>query len=186
MRRIINSTFVSIDGVIKDPQDWPSLDATDDSGAQADLLFSCDGVLLGRHTYHSFASVWRGRSGDPFTDKMNAVDKYVVSSGMDKADWDNTTVIGGDVVAEVSRLKDGPGGDIVQYGFGRLSHTLMEHGLLDELRLWVHPFFVGKGGGDGLLFRDGTRARFDVVETKTFASGVVLLSYRLRPGAAGA
>ncbi|NVI85920.1 dihydrofolate reductase family protein [Actinomadura sp. BRA 177] len=180
MRRIINSTFVSIDGVIKDPQDWPSLDATDDTAAQTDVLSGCDGVLLGRHTYDSFASVWQGRSGDPYTDKMNSVSKYVVSTTMDKADWENTTVIGGDVVAEVARLKDGPGGDILQYGFGRLSHTLMEHGLLDELRLWVHPFFVGKSGGDGLLFQEGTRAMFDVIETKTYASGVVLLSYRLK------
>ena len=81
-----------------------------------------------------------------------------------------------------SSLKERDGRDILQYGFGRLSHTLMEHGLLDELRLWVHPFFVGKAGGDGLLFQEGTRAMFDVVETKTYASGVVLLSYRLSDG----
>ncbi|TDE36824.1 dihydrofolate reductase family protein [Actinomadura sp. 6K520] len=185
MRRIINSTFVTIDGVIQDPQDWPSLDATDDTAAQTEVLAGCDGVLLGRHTYDSFASVWQGRSGDPYTDKMKAVSKYVVSTTMDKADWENTTVIGGDVPAEIARLKDGPGGDILQYGFGRLSHTLMEHGLLDELRLWVHPFFFGKAGGDGLLFRAGTRAMFEVNETKTYASGVVLLSYRLKPEAAG-
>ncbi|TDD00332.1 dihydrofolate reductase [Nonomuraea deserti] len=185
MRRIINSTFVTIDGVIKDPQDWPSLDAGGDANAQTDLLLGCDGVLLGRHTYHSFASVWQGRSGDPYTDRINAVSKYVVSTTMDKADWENTTVIGGDVAAEAARLKDGPGGDIVQYGFGRLSHTLMEHGLLDELRLWVHPFFVGRAGGDGLLFREGTRSRFDLVESRAYTSGVVLLSYRLKESVAG-
>ncbi|MFF4616204.1 dihydrofolate reductase family protein [Nonomuraea jabiensis] len=185
MRRIINSTFVTIDGVIKDPQHWPSLRASDDGDAQLEVLLGCDGVLLGRDTYHSFASVWQGRSCDPYTDKINSVAKYVVSTTMDKADWDNTSVIGGDVVAEIARLKDGPGGDIVQYGFGRLSHTLMEHGLLDELRLWVHPFFFGRAGGDGLLFREGTRTMFDVVGTKTYASGVVLLSYRLKTPATG-
>ncbi|TDD27135.1 dihydrofolate reductase [Actinomadura sp. KC06] len=185
MRRIINSTFVSIDGVMKDPQDWPRLgDAEGDFAAQTEVLLGCDGVLFGRHTYHSFASVWQGRSGDPYTDKMNAVDKYVVSSAMDKADWDRTTVIGGDVIGKISRLKEGPGGDILQYGFGRLSHELMEHGLLDELRLWVHPFFVGTGGGDGLLFREGTRAMFELVEARTYPSGIVLLSYRLKPASA--
>ncbi|XRQ06683.1 dihydrofolate reductase family protein [Actinomadura welshii] len=186
MRRIINSTFVTIDGVVKDPQDWPSLGATDDTDAQFEVLRGCDGVLLGRDTYHSFASVWQGRSGDPYTDKINAVSKYVVSTTLDKADWENTTVIRGDVPAEIARLKDGPGGDILQYGFGRLSHTLMEHGLLDELRLWVHPFFFGKGGTYGLLFQEGTQAMFEVVETRTYASGVVLLSYRLKPEAGGA
>ena len=125
--------------------------------------------------------MWRDRSGDPYTDKINAMPKYMVSSTADKAHWDNSTIIR-DVPAEISRLKAGPGGDIVQYGFGRLSHTLMEHGLLDELRLWVHPFFVGKGGDDGLLFREGApQPVFDVVETKAFSSGVVLLSYRLKP-----
>lgn len=177
MRRIINSTFVSVDGVIQDPQDWPSLQGGGDSAVVLDLLQRCDGVLLGRDTYHSFAGVWQGRSGDPYTDKMNAVDKYVVSTTMDKADWDRTTVIGGDVPAEIARLKEGPGGDIVQYGFGRLSHTLMAHGLLDELWLWVHPFFVGKGGG---LFQEGTRSMLDTVEARTFESGVVLLTYRVR------
>lgn len=185
MRRIINSTFVTIDGVIKDPQHWPSLGASDDGDAQLEVLLGCDGVLLGRDTYHSFASVWQGRSGDPYTDKMNGVSKYVVSSTLDKADWENTTVISGDVVARIARLKDGPGGDILQYGFGRLSHTLMEHGLLDELRFWVHPFFFGRADGDGLLFREGTRAMFDVVGTKTYASGVVLLSYRLKTPTTG-
>ncbi|WP_165977877.1 dihydrofolate reductase family protein [Nonomuraea diastatica] len=87
------------------------------------------------------------------------------------------------MAAEIARLKDGPGGDILQYGFGRLSHTLMHHGLLDELRLWVHPFFVGKAGGDGLLFREGTKSMFDLVETKAYTSGVVLLSYRVKASA---
>ncbi|MGI5205560.1 dihydrofolate reductase family protein [Spirillospora sp. CA-108201] len=180
MRRIINSMFVTLDGVIQDPQDWPSLGGGD-SGAQTELLLGCDGVLLGRHTYDSFASVWRGRSGDPYTDKMNAVTKYVVSSTLDKADWDNSVVIGGDVVGEIARLKERPGGTILLYGFGRLSHALMRRGLIDELRLWVHPFLLGRAGEDGLLFQQDTRAMFDVIETRTFDSGVVLLSYRLKP-----
>ncbi|GAA4293788.1 dihydrofolate reductase family protein [Actinomadura luteofluorescens] len=182
MRRIINSMFVSIDGVIQDPQDWPSLGGGD-SGAQTELLLGCDGVLLGRHTYDSFASVWKGRSGDPYTDKMNAVTKYVVSTTLEKADWDNSVIIGGDVVEEISRLKEQPGGDILLYGFGRLSHTLMRHGLLDELRFWVHPFFLGKADEEGLLFRQDTRAMLDVIETRTFDSGIVLLSYRVKPSA---
>lgn len=184
MRRIINSTFVSLDGVMKNPQDWPSLDG-DDTGSQTRLLLGCDAVLLGRHTYDSFASVWQGRSGDPYTDQINSMTKYVVSSTLDEAKWNNTTVIAGDAVAEIARLKAEPGKDILQYGFGRLSHTLMAHGLLDELRLWVHPFFIGSDGADGLLFREGSRSTFDLVDTTTFKSGVVLLSYQLKPTAAG-
>jgi hypothetical protein len=84
------------------------------------------------------------------------------------------------VVAEIGRLKDQPGADIVQYGFGRLSYTLMEHGLLDELRLWVQPFFVGRGGPADLLFRTGPPASFDLAGSTALKSGIVLLSYRYR------
>jgi dihydrofolate reductase len=188
MRKIINSTYISLDGVIENPQDWPSLDVGDDTGTvvQTELLAACDAVLMGRRTYEGFAAVWPGRSGDEYSDRINAMAKYVVSSTPPRPEWNNTTVIDGDVVAEIGRLKDQPGADIVQYGFGRLSYTLMEHGLLDELRLWVHPFFVGRGGPADLLFRAGPPASFDLAGSTALKSGIVILSYRYRRSGAGA
>jgi dihydrofolate reductase len=179
MRRIINSTYISLDGVIEDPQDWPSGGVADDSAytIQRDLLFSCDAVLMGRRTYEGFAPVWQTRAGDDVSDRMNSMAKLVVSRTLDRPDWTNTTVISGDPVAEIERLKAEPGLDIVQYGFGRLSYTLMEHGLLDELRLWIHPLFVGGGGPEDLLYRDSRMTKLRLVDTRVLKSGVVILNY---------
>src|SRR5262249_43683793 len=130
--------------------------------------------------YDGFAPVWPTRSGDPYSEHINAMPKYVVSSTLRDPEWENTTVIDGDPVAEIRRLKEQPGKDIVQYGFGRLSYTMLEHGLLDELRLWVHPFFVGRGGPQDLLYQDGPAARFDLVDSRPLKSGIVVLFYRAR------
>jgi dihydrofolate reductase len=109
---------------------------------------------------------------------MNALPKYVVSTTLTDPTWNNTRVVDGDPVKAVRDLKEQPGMDILQYGFGRLSHALMAAGLLDELRLWVHPFFVGTGSADELLYRAGSTGRFDLVDTTTLDSGVVILTYR--------
>lgn len=141
MRRIINSTYITLDGVITDPQDWPADDFDENSGTiQTELLFACDAVLMGCKTYEGFAPVWSGRSGDPYSNRMNSITKYAISSALQNPEWSNTTVISGELISEIRRLKYQPGQDIVQYGFGPVSYSLMEHGLLDELRLWVHPF----------------------------------------------
>ncbi len=145
MRRIINSTYISLDGVIQDPQDWPGNGIEPDGSGlkvQTDLLFACDAVLMGGRTYPGFAAAWMARSGDPYSDRINSMTKYVVSSTLRDPEWNNTTVISGDVITEIRRLKEQPGLDIVQYGFGQLSYALLEHGLLDELRLWVHPLWA--------------------------------------------
>jgi dihydrofolate reductase len=179
MRKIINSTYISLDGVIEAPHTWPPTGPDDPRAGtiQTELLLSCDAVLMGRRTYEGFAPVWPTRSGDPYSDRINTMPKYVVSSTLRDPEWANTTVIEGDPIEEIGRLKAQPGGDIVQYGFGRLSHALMEHGLLDELRLWVHPLFVGGAGPDDLIYRDGPGAMFELRDTTTFASGIVVLSY---------
>jgi dihydrofolate reductase len=184
MRRIVNSTFISLDGVIENPQDWPASEVVDDRAytIQRDLLFACDAVLMGRRTYDGFAPVWPTRSGDEYSDRINSMAKYVVSSTLTDPEWSNTTVISGDPVAEIRRLKAAPGMDIVQYGFGRLSRTLLEHGLLDELRLWVHPFFVGRGGPEDLLYRDGPTTTFTLVDTTRLDSGIVILTYEVPGG----
>jgi dihydrofolate reductase len=181
MRRIINSTYISLDGVIQNPQDWPSGKVTDDRGLtiQTDLLLGCDAQLMGRRTYEGFAPVWSSRSGDPYSDHTNAMRKYVVSSTLTDPSWNNTTVIAGDPVAEIAALKQQPGKDIVQYGFGHLAHQLVRHGLLDELRLWVHPFLVGRGGPADLIYRDGELAQFELTDTLALNSGIVILTYRL-------
>jgi dihydrofolate reductase len=179
MRKIINSTYISLDGVIEAPHTWPPTGPDDEKSVtiQTDLLLSCDAVLMGRRTYEGFAPVWPTRSGDPYSDRINSMRKYVVSSTLRDPEWSNTTVIDGDPVEEIRRLKAEPGMDMVQYGFGRLSHALLEHGLLDELRLWVHPLFVGSGGPEALIYRDGPPATFELRDTITMASGIVVLIY---------
>jgi dihydrofolate reductase len=132
---------------------------------------------MGRRTYEGFAPVWPTRSGDPASDHINSMRKYVVSSTLRDPEWTNTTVIDGDPVEAIARLKQEPGQDMVQYGFGQLSHALMGHGLLDELRLWFHPLFVGKGGPDDLIYRDGPLTMFELRDTTPLKSGIVILSY---------
>jgi dihydrofolate reductase len=184
MRKIINSTYISLDGMVDRPHEWPSVGDRGSKGdeIQAELLFSCDALIMGRRTYEGFAPVWPTRS-DPYSDHINAMRKYVVSSTLTDPEWTNTSVISGDPVAEIERLKAAPGKDIVQYGFGQLSFTLLEHGLLDELRLWVHPLIVGSAEPDELLYRTTPSALFDLVDTTVLENGIVILSYRSAPTA---
>ncbi len=182
MRRIINSTYISLDGVIEAPHLWPSLGRPGDERfgqIQAELALSCDALLMGRHTYDGFAPVWPTRSGDPVSDQINAMPKYVVSTTLKDPEWNNTQVIGGDVVAEITQLKQAPGKNIVQYGFGAVSRLLLEHGLLDELRLWVHPLIVGAGRPSDLLFGTAPAVGFNLTDTTSLSDGVVILSYQL-------
>jgi dihydrofolate reductase len=186
VRKIINSTYISVDGVIENPQDWPPSTVPDErSGTiQTDLLLACDAVLMGRRTYEAFAPVWSSRSGDPFSDRINAMEKYIVSSKLRDPDWNNSTVLSGDVVGQIARLKEQPGMNIVQYGFGVVSYALLAAGLIDELRLWVHPFFVGRGGPQDLLYRDTPLTKLELVDTTQLNSGLVILNYRVLPSAA--
>ena len=182
MRRIINSTYISVDGVVENPHLWPSSGKPDDGTGQqiqTDLLMACDAVLMGRRTYDGFAPVWQTRSGDPFSDRINTMPKYVVSTTLRDPDWANTTVISGDVAGQIRELKAQPGQDIVQYGFGAVSTLLMQHGLLDELVLWIHPLFVGKGAGDDVLFPKGPPTQFELTDSTILKSGMAILTYRL-------
>jgi dihydrofolate reductase len=185
MRHIINSTYISLDGVIQDPQDWPDNGIEGDGTglkAQTELLFGCDAMLMGGRTYPPFSAAWMARSGDPFSDRMNSMAKYVVSSTLTDPEWNNTTVISGDPIAAIRRLKEQPGQDIVQYGFGQLSYALLEHGLLDELRLWVHPLFVGRATTDDLMFRPTATAQMELAGTLAINTGIVILTYRVPAG----
>jgi dihydrofolate reductase len=106
------------------------------------------------------------------------MDKYAASSTLSEPDWPNTIVISGDPPNELERLRNAPGQDIVQYGFGQLSFTLMKHGLLDELRLWMHPLFVGSAQPDDLLYRECPTAAFELVYTRALKNGIAILTYR--------
>jgi dihydrofolate reductase len=178
---IINSTYISLDGVVEMPHEWPTIERpSDERGGQVQtsLLMACDAVLMGRRTYEAFAPVWQGRSGDPFSDRINAMPKYVVSTTLADPEWANTTVISSDVAERIRQLKEG-GQDLVQYGFGAVSTLLMEHGLLDELRLWIHPLFVGRGGADDLLFGKGRPTQFELTDATILKSSMAILTYRL-------
>jgi dihydrofolate reductase len=180
MRKVINSTYITLDGVIQDPHLWPSLGRPSDprfGEIQSDLLLSCDALVMGRRTYEGFAPVWQARSGDPFSDHINSMPKYVVSTTMQTADWPNTQIIASDPAAAIKRLKESPGKDIVQYGFGSVSRAMVDHGLLDELRLWVHPLILGRGSPSDLLFGPTQAVGFNLVGSTALNNGIIVLNY---------
>lgn len=178
MRRIINSTFVSLDGVINHMEAWhfAFIDAEAEQIATEQLLAS-DALLMGRHTYEVYASSWPDRVGE-YADKINSMQKYVASTTLANADWANTSVVRGDLVEQVAELKQESGRDILMHGFGPVARTLLAHRLLDELHLWVHPTFAGVGTTSDMLFSEGNNARLSLLGTRTLDSGVVILSYR--------
>ena len=181
MRQLINSTYITLDGVVEGPHLWPSLKAgTSGEGdrIQTDLLETCDIVLMGRRTYDVFAPAWTSRSGDPYSDRINTMRKVVVSTTLTDPQWANTEVVAGDVVARVRKLKDEDGGNIVQYGFGDVSRLLLEHGLFDQMQLWIHPQLVGPSDAADLLYRPGMAATFELVDSQVLSNGIILATYR--------
>lgn len=177
MRRIIVSTFATLDGVIESPQKW-SLKYFDEEAAKfaSEQLFAADALLLGRETYQGFAEAWPSRTGD-FADRINSMAKYVVSTTLEEPlAWTNSRLIKGNVIEEVARLKQQPGQDILIYGTGRLAHTLLQHGLIDEHRLWVIPVIWGSGKR---IFAGVDTTTLELVAAKILPSGTVILSHRL-------
>jgi dihydrofolate reductase len=178
MRPIVNSTFVSLDGVINHMEKWHFDYIDDDMGAFArDQLFAADAMLMGRETYESYAAVWPTRS-DEYADRINTMPKYVASKTLTAPTWENTTVIGRDLVDEVRELKARDGTGILMHGYGPIAKTLLREGLLDELHLWVHPAFAGVGDGNDLLLEPGLNVALHLTGTTPLKSGVVVLSYR--------
>jgi dihydrofolate reductase len=172
MRRIINSAFVSLDGVTHDPRAWAVFDA--DAGDEAaESLKALDGMLMGRGTYEYFAHVMPQATG-PYADAINSIRKYVFSSTLERADWNNSTIIRGDVVAAVTELKRQGGGDLTMYGYGQLNQTLLENQLVDEIRFSVHPVLAG-----GQVAGGGNRRAvpLTLLGTTRSPSGVVALTY---------
>jgi dihydrofolate reductase len=180
MRQLINSTYITLDGVIEAPHLWPALNGgnSDEGEAiQTELLEACDIVVMGRRTYDVFAPAWTSRGGDPYSDRINAMRKVVVSTTLTDPQWNNTEVLAGDVAERVGELKNEPGGDIVQYGFGDVSRLLLEHGLFDRLVLWIHPQLVGPSHTTDLLYRAGTAATFDLVDSRALSNGIIMATY---------
>lgn len=178
MRRIINSTFVSLDGVVNHMEAWHFDYIDDESNKIAfEQLLASDALLMGRKTYDVYGIVWPQREGE-YAEKINSMRKYVASNTLDSAEWANTTVINEDLVEAVTRLKGEPGGDILMHGYGPVARTLLAHGLLDELHLWVHPALAGVGTTSDMLFGDGSNAQLTLLGTRVLDSGVVMLSYQ--------
>src|SRR5919205_3527195 len=142
MRKLIESTLVSLDGVIDSPERWATFDAESSQLAMRELD-NYDAFVMGRETYDRFRVLW-GPGGNPYTDKINAMPKYVASRSLNEVTW-NATLLGSDVVGDIERLKAQPGKDLIKYGTSRLDATLLHAGLVDELRLWIFPVVVGSG-----------------------------------------
>jgi dihydrofolate reductase len=185
MGRIVVTEFMSLDGIVEDP-------GGDSQFKHAGWTFKIDqgqegpefkfnetretrALLLGRVTYQGFAKAWPSVKGE-FGDMFNSLPKYVVSKTLDKADWNNSTVLKGDVLKEVSSLKQKVDGDIVVHGSARLVQTLIEHDLVDELHLMVFPVILGSGKR---LFADTTdMKRLRLTDSKTVGDGVLILTYK--------
>lgn len=175
-RRVVASTYVTLDGYIDEPGKWSfpfwSQEASD---FKARELFASDALLLGRITYEGFAAAWPTMEGTgDFGARMNGMPKYVASRTLDTATW-NATIIKGDVAEAVGRLKQQDGGDLLIGGSGQLIDYLSGHDLIDEYRLMVHPIVLG--GGEKRLFRHAPRRTLELVDNVTFPTGVTVLTY---------
>lgn len=175
MRRIIESTLASLDGVFGDPHTW-AVEYFDQEAEKfaLELLSRADAMLMGRRTYEFFAAAFPHQTGE-YGSRVNGIRKYVFSKTLKEAGWSHSTIVRGDVVAEAAKLKEQAGGDLVVYGHGRFGQTLLEHGLLDELKIWIHPLFVGRGQ---LLFHEGKTVKLKLEATRTLRSGTAVLTYR--------
>ena len=174
MRKLVESTFMSLDGVISSPEQWSPPYWNDEHMSYArELLFAADALLLGRETYEGFAEAWPARSGDEYTDRINSMPKYVASTTLRETTW-NATLIAGDVAEEVAKLKQQSGENILKFGTGELDRTLLQHKLVDEYHFWIFPVVAGSGQRllDGL---DTTH--LTLVDTTILSTGIVIGTY---------
>jgi dihydrofolate reductase len=187
MGKIIISENVTLDGVVQDPTGdegfrvggWfgqvGNKDREEWARVELDEALGADALLLGRRTYEFFAARWPSRSG-PWADRLNSLPKYVVSATIQDPDWNNSTVLTGDVVDAVSTLSRKVNGDIVVYASFQLVHTLIEHDLVDELRLMIYPFVLG--AGERLFGETSGKKHMRLVDTGTVGDGLACLTYQ--------
>ena len=179
MRKIVAGLFISLDGVIERPDQWHFPYFDEEMGeAIGSQMAASDAMLLGRVTYEEFAAYWPNQSSEvEMADEMNNTPKLVVSTTLDSVDdWQNSTLIKGNVAEELTRLKQQPGKNIGITGSGTLVRSLLRDGLLDELNLLLHPIVVGKGKR---LFENGSaQTPLKLVQSQTFSTGVLSLTYQ--------
>jgi dihydrofolate reductase len=192
MGKIVISTNVSFDGVVQDPDgeegfrlggwfgEFGGKDLDEWARVELEEALGAEALLLGRRSDEWFATRWLSRSGE-FADRLNSLPKYVVSSTLQEPRWNNSTVLRGDVVTEVSKLKQELDGDILVYASYQLGRTLIEHDLVDELRLVVFPVVLG--AGEHLFGETSDKKPMRLVDTKTIGNGLVFLTYKFVRGA---
>jgi dihydrofolate reductase len=188
MGRIIISENVSLDGVVQDPTGEEGFsrggwflgvrDKDNEAWAkvETDEALRAGALLLGRGSYEYFASRWASRTG-VWADRLNSMPKYVVTSTLEHPGWNNSTVIKGNVVNDVSKLKQKLDGEIVVYASRQLVHTLIEHDLVDELRLMIHPFVLG--AGERLIGETSDKVPLRLVASRTVGNGLAYLTYQV-------
>jgi dihydrofolate reductase len=184
MGRIVVSEFVSLDGVMQAPGGGEGFEhagwtfeisrGPEGDKFKLDESLGAEGLLLGRVTYEGFAAAWPTMTGE-FADKFNGMPKYVVSSTLRQPEWNNSHVLAGDVVAEVTKLRQESAGDIVVHGSAQLVQALLEHELVDELRLMVFPVILGSG--KRLFGKTEAKLRLRLAGSQTLGDGIALLTY---------
>lgn len=187
MGKIVISENISLDGVIQDPTGEEGFrlggwfgqvgdkDREQWAKVEFDEALGTEALLLGRRSYEWFAVRWASRSGE-WADRLNSLPKYVVSSTLEDPNWNNSTVLKGDVVNEVSKLKQRANGEIVVYASGQLVHTLIEHDLVDELRLMIYPFVLG--AGERFFGETSDKKPMRLVDTRTVGDSLAFLTYQ--------
>jgi dihydrofolate reductase len=177
VRKIVSGLFISLDGVTESPDQWQFDHFDEDMGAYLqEVLDAQDAILLGRVTYQEWAGYWPSSTDEPFASYINNIPKYVVSTTLDKVEWQNSALIKGDLAQELNKLKQQPGKNIGIAGSPTLVQSLLQDGLLDELQLTIHPVVVGHGKR---LFKDGAGLkRLKLVESKPTRSGVLIATYQ--------
>lgn len=174
MRKLIESTLVSLDGVIESPERWAGFDA-EDAALSMEELGNYDAFVMGRVTYEEFFTNWGHVAGDPYIDLINAMPKYVASRSLTETTW-HATLLGPDPSSAIARLKNQPGKDLIKYGTSRFDDTLVRDQLIDEFRFWIRPVVAGAGQR---LFEhvDTSALHLRLTGQRGLENGSVILTY---------
>ncbi|MBI1403289.1 MAG: dihydrofolate reductase [Porphyrobacter sp.] len=180
MGKLVVTEFMTLDGVIEEPQLWSLSFWSDEAAAfKSKELERSSALLLGRVTYDGFAEAWPQRGGDPYSDKFNTMPKYVVSSGSPDLGWNNSHHVEGDLVEAVKRIKTDQEGDVAIHGSGTLARAMIAAGLVDQINLLIYPVVRGEGQK---LFDEGLAVDLDCASAKRIANGVIVTTFAPKAG----